>query len=168
MIYQELKIKLHLVATGIIGVVIASLFLLGFKYNIHCDQYTSFAIATFNMEPHVEEGINDQMPLIYKHPYGISLRIYLSSILIGFLFWPSFLTLLVAYKKLTADTWKRLITILSYLLIPGLIMPENIIGERFKSLYFAAVLVGSIIYLLNILEVAYWIKSVGKHIETTR
>ncbi len=76
-------------------------FIGGFEDNLHCTQYTSFRIAAFDMEPHTEEASEGGPPLVYRQPFAIPLRIYLSAALLAFVFGPGITAMAVVGRRTT-------------------------------------------------------------------
>ena len=136
------------VTRRVLAIAVAALLLAGaawftvrFRNNLHCDQYTSFRIATFDMLPHVEEAIEGGPPLVYRPGLAVPLRAYLSSALLAFLLFPPVGAAFVLSGRLEFWRWVRFAAVLGLLVLANALLPTHIVGERYKALsVFALVL----------------------------
>ena len=102
-------------------------FPIGFSDNLHCDQYTSFRIATFDMTPHDEEAMGGP-PLVYLAPFAIPLRILLSTLLLALLWLPGAGAAAVIANLVALRLWRRLFGALILASLAASLAPG--VGER--------------------------------------
>jgi hypothetical protein len=111
----------------------ATAFVTKFSENLHCTQYTSFRIATFDMTAHEEEEI-DGLPFVYRPPFAKPLRVYFAGSLLAFLYLPSLTAAAVAPGLLSRRGWLGVVGLVAALMIVDVVLPGVLIGERFRFL----------------------------------
>ena len=122
-------------------------FIAAFEDHLHCTQATSFRIAAFDMEPHTEEAIEGGPPLVYRHPFALPLRIYLSAALLAFVFGPGITAVAIVARRATYRVWRLVVVTAGTLLLMNALVPNLVVGERFSALAWYA-LFGSAIPLI--------------------
>lgn len=123
----------------------AALFTTGFIANLHCTQYTSFYMATFEMEPHIEEAEGSYgTPMVFKPGYAIPIRIGLSLSLLAFLFLPPSLGLFLLDSRIRYGTWLVASLLAVGALLVSAFLPIEIIGERYRALLWYALYLGAL------------------------
>lgn len=114
-------------------------FLVGMEETLHCTQKTSLAIATFDMRAHPEEG---HEPLVFGSPCAVPLRVLLSGSLAGLLLFPAIGVLLVVRRSLPLRRWIQVTAGLLALVVVNALLPESVVGERYRYLLRLAALLG--------------------------
>lgn len=119
-------------------VVAASIwFLVSYRETLHCSQQTSFAIATFDTIPNEEE---QPVPLVYADGYAVPLRSAMAVGLMILMFGPA----VAAMVRVARRTGHRafLMTAVGCLAVGFVVcvVPDSVIGERFRSLYVVALI----------------------------
>lgn len=96
------------------------------KSNLHCTQYTSLYIATFELEPHIEEKGG---AAIYHPPYSIPLRVLCFSLFVTFSISPVFFS----YQSFIVNNPVKLkkIALLWGGFVLYIIVSGSFTGERF-------------------------------------
>ena len=105
----------------------------GFEANLHCTQYTSFALAAFDPEPHEEEW-DGGLPAVYGSVLAIPLRVHLALSLLALLFVPAEGAFLVLAGWLGIRHWRAATLGLLALVAINSALPQKLIGERFQAL----------------------------------
>ncbi len=141
-------------ATWIVLALLPISFLLAYKDNLHCTQYTSFRIALLDMEPHVEETI--PVPLIYRSPFAMPLRIYFGCGLLFFFFAPIVSGMLFISDKLPAKKYFGGFLYIAGYHVVNILLSLYLAGERFTALYVAAGLYCCILYPMYIAAAVVW------------
>lgn len=111
-----------------------------FEWNLHCTQNTSFFTAVFDMEVHPEDnGFGGAAPLVYRQGFAWPLRVVLAAALLVALFGPASAVMGRRLGSLNSSA-ANLTTFLSPTLplAAFLLIPTEIIGERFHALSLAA------------------------------
>lgn len=139
-----------LASNALIGV----LFLSTFRANLHCTQYTSFRIAAFDMEPHVEEIVEGPAPFVYGGSLAVALRVYLVVVLIAFLLGPSIAAIGVLRQRLSRKAWLQIVSFLSLMLLLNAILPNAVAGERWSALNGIAIAIMGVPLVLLAVSVA--------------
>ena len=106
----------------------------GFEANLHCTQYTSFALAAFDPEPHEEELDGGVVPAVYGSVLAIPLRVHLALSLLALLFVPAEGAFLVLAGRLGIRHWRAATLGLLTLVAINSALPQKLIGERFQAL----------------------------------
>ncbi len=149
---SNLMIKGLLLLTAFISL----FFVFFFIENLHCTQNSSFLIATFDMQPHVEET---SPRLVYQMPFAPLLRAYLSSSLLLFLLYPSFSCTLFLRGKLSPIRYLTIGGFVFLLIGINMRLPIEIVGERYEALNSSAIYMGVCLYFLSSLAaIVYSIK----------
>jgi len=144
------KIFIYIIIASIANI----LFLLFYKENLHCDQYSSFELAIFEMTPHAEEAELLQVPLTYNHVIGIPIRIYSALSILLILFLPISLAILYFKSRIKKRTFIVLTLIITLISFINIFVPFNIFGERIMALNtitFGYGLIGNIILQLVVI-----------------
>ena len=122
----------------ILTVVFAAAFLAGsidwlatFEVNLHCYQYTSFRIATFDRVAFEED---EGPPLVYRDGFAIPLRIYFAASILGFFLVPPLASFQAVRGRMSFRRWRRITAVVSGLLLFNVLLPNIIVGERFWTL----------------------------------
>jgi len=121
------------------------LFLLFFEIDLHCTQKTSFLLATFDFSPHEEEI---PVPAVYRHPFAVPLRLYLGTMVGGYILLPAVGGGLVARRRIT---WRHFLLVaagVAVVLLGNTLIPITVQGERFSYLNLCALLVGTILLII--------------------
>ncbi|HVR41718.1 MAG TPA: hypothetical protein VMU84_21655 [Thermoanaerobaculia bacterium] len=139
-----LQVRMGMIVVISVALLIgATAFVWSFDENLHCTQYTSFRIATFDMEAHEEEAI-EGLPLVYGAPYAAPLRVYFAGSLLAFLYVPALTAFPAAAGKFSKKLWRRVAWIVAILVALNMFLPGMIVGERFRFLTIFAVLLFAI------------------------
>ncbi|HEX4962499.1 MAG TPA: hypothetical protein VF173_16815 [Thermoanaerobaculia bacterium] len=109
-------------------------FLATFRENLHCTQYTSFRLATFDMEPHEEEEADGGPPLVYHKVFAYPLRAYLAGSLLAFLFLPPLASIQIVRRRWPLRRWQLVAAGTAALVFLNTLLPDALIGERFSAL----------------------------------
>lgn len=113
-------------------------FLILWKENLHCTQWTSFSIAFFDFVRH-SEAI--PTPKVYQPFIGTVIRLVYGLVLLGICFLPVILIL----KNIKNFILKQLaipIIVLGVIATIAVFIPKNIIGERISAIVEIAGLLG--------------------------
>jgi len=113
-------------------------FVLFFKVNLHCTQYTSLGIAMFDAEPHPEEaeGVDGRhAPTVYRLPQGWLLRAYLGLAILASLLAPA---VVVFRRPRLACTLGVLLAAVVWPTANSIGLGSAVVGERFAFLGVAA------------------------------
>jgi hypothetical protein len=121
-----------------------------FEWNLHCTQNTSFFTAVFEMEVHPEDkGFGDSAPLVYRPGFAWPLRAVLAAALLVALFGPARAVIGRRLGSLSSSA-ATLTTFLSPMvaLAVFLLLPTEVIGERFHALSLAAAIWATVLALI--------------------
>lgn len=121
-----------------------------FEWNLHCTQNTSFFTAVFDMEAHPEDnGFGGGAPLVYRKGFAWPLRVAMAAALLIALFGPARAIVGRRLSSLSASA-ATLLTFLSPMLPLAvfLLLPTEIIGERFHALSLAAAIWSTLLALV--------------------
>lgn len=120
--------------TAFLLILLGGWLVFGFEANLHCTQYTSFVLATFDPEPHEEELDGGGIPAVYRGVLAIPLRAYLALSLLALLFVPAEGAFLVLAGRLGVRHWRATTVGLLALVASNSALPQKLIGERFQAL----------------------------------
>jgi len=124
--------RLWLARAAVVGMAAWSAwFIASYKANLHCTQYTSFALAMLDTQRHLE----DRSTLLYEGPFMWPLRVTLGIGLAGFLAWPALRTSL-DLSIVGGRVERRVLGWVSWGLVPLVAVVP--VGERFSSLFLMA------------------------------
>lgn len=116
----------YLLFTAIGMLATNGLYILLFKDNLHCDQFSSFFIAFFDFTPHPEEIPE---PLVYNHIWGVFIRLFYAVVLLLVCIAPSVFILKHKHHfQFKKHAWPVLTFVASGVTV--FFLPESIIGER--------------------------------------
>lgn len=121
------------------------LFLLFFEIDLHCTQKTSFLLATFDFSPHEEEI---PVPVVYRHPFAVPLRLYLGTMVGGYVLLPAVGGGLVARRRITRRRFLLVAAGAAVVLLGNTLIPMTVQGERFSYLNWGALFVGTILLVI--------------------
>lgn len=130
--------------------ILGGLAFLCFEWNLHCTQYSSFLTAVFDVEVHPEDkGFGGGAPLVYRQGFAWPLRAILGLSLLVALFGPARAVIGRRLGSLSSSA-ATLTTLLSPVtaLVVFLLLPTEVIGERFKALSLPAAIWSSLLALI--------------------
>lgn len=134
----------------ITALILGAFAFLCFEWNLHCTQDTSFVMAVFDMEAHPEDnGFGGGAPLVYHQGFAWPLRVVLAAALLVALFGPARAVIGRRLGSLGASA-ATLLTFLSPMLALAvfLLLPTEVIGERFHALSLAAAIWSTLLALI--------------------
>jgi hypothetical protein len=121
------------------------LFLLFFEVDLHCTQKTSFLLAAFDFSPHEEEI---PVPAVYRRPFAVPLRLYLGTMVGGYILLPAVGGALVAQRRTTLRRFLLTAAGVTVILLGNTLIPMTVQGERFSYLNWAALFVGAVLLVI--------------------
>lgn len=124
-----------------------------FSVNLHCYQYTSFRIATFDRLP-FEEDVGP--PLVYRDGFAVPLRIYFAASILSFFLVPPLASFQAIRRVMSYRQWARITAGMGGLLLFNVLLPNIVVGERFWTLGAFSLGVAAI-PLLILGGLVYWV-----------
>jgi hypothetical protein len=122
------------------------LFLLFFEVDLHCTQKTSFLLAAFDFSPHEEEI---PVPTVYRHPFAVPLRLYLGTMIGGYILLPAVGGALVARRRITLRRFLFVAIGAAVVLLGNTLIPMTVQGERFSYLNWYALFAGAVLLIIT-------------------
>jgi hypothetical protein len=130
--------------------ILGALAFLCFEWNLHCTQNTSFFTAVFDMEAHPEDnGFGEADPLVYHKGFARPLRAVLAAALLVALLGPARAVIGRRLGSISSSA-ATLTTFLSPMVAMAvfLLLPTEVIGERFHALSLAAAIWSTLLALI--------------------
>ena len=134
-----MKLRRITLVIMLIATVVVACWLFNTEKTLHCTQITSFRIAVFSMEPHIEER---PVPLVYDKQFGIPIRVFLAVSLLSVFIFP--------WASVFTGRRRGVICIISgvSVYICGVVLASILAGERFSYLFQVTILPAVMLYAL--------------------